>query len=181
MPVTRVQVGKADASSHPELVARLADELARDEPTGSGQPSVIEQEFVRTGFIGAKVIWDEFVRVSLTDRPAVIRAAYERARPQDHPRVMFATGYTTREAAEAGLLPYTVEVSNSPGTFSDASAIQRLMAEISVTNYQDEDGWVVIPCRTLDEAVGYRDAILTKLELPKQAVHIHDQANRLRY
>jgi hypothetical protein len=88
------------------LVARLADELKSDRP--SGQPAVDEEEFP-TGKLRVNVIWDAWDRLPLEDRTATILRAYEQAEGPDYrDRIALASGLTVPEAHAAGMLPYQV-------------------------------------------------------------------------
>jgi hypothetical protein len=88
------------------LVARLADELRHKQE--SGQP-VIDEEFFPTGKIRVVVIWDEWDRLALEDRTAVILQAYEAAEGREYrDKIALASGLTVPEAFAAGMLPYEV-------------------------------------------------------------------------
>src|SRR5690348_3797880 len=88
------------------LTERLANELNSGHE--SGQPIIYEQEY-RTGKIRVTVIWDEWSRMSLEERSAVILHAYEMAEGVEFQgRIALASGLTVPEAVAAGLL--TVEI-----------------------------------------------------------------------
>src|SRR5271168_414777 len=88
------------------LVARLANELKSDRP--SGQPVIEEEEFP-TKKLRVNVIWDEWDRVPLEDRTATILRAYEVAEGREYrDRIALASGLTVPEAHATGMLPYQV-------------------------------------------------------------------------
>jgi hypothetical protein len=88
------------------LAERLADELRSSRE--SGQPVIEEQEFP-TGTIRATVIWDEWDRLPLEDRTAVILRAYELAEGRGYrDRIALASGLTVPEAYAAGMLPFQI-------------------------------------------------------------------------
>jgi hypothetical protein len=89
-----------------KLAERLADELRHNR--ASGQPVIDEQEF-RSGKIRVTVIWDEWDRLPLEDRTAVILRAYDLAEgPSYRERIALASGLTVPEAHAAGMLPFQI-------------------------------------------------------------------------
>jgi hypothetical protein len=89
-----------------DLADRLADELRQNRE--SGQPLIDEQEFP-TGKIRVTVIWDQWDRLALEDRTAVILRAYELAEGADYrEKVALASGLTMPEAYAAGMLPFEI-------------------------------------------------------------------------
>jgi hypothetical protein len=89
-----------------DLAERLADELRSNRP--SGQPLIDEQEFP-SGAIRVSVIWDNWDRLPLEDRTAVILRAYEFAEGRDfRARIALASGLTVPEAHAAGMLPFQI-------------------------------------------------------------------------
>ncbi len=88
------------------LAGRLADELRSSRP--SGQPLIDEQEFP-SGQVRVTVIWDEWDRLPLEDRTAVILRAYDLAEGRDYrDRLALVSGLTVPEAYSAGMLPFEV-------------------------------------------------------------------------
>jgi hypothetical protein len=93
-------------SIHAGLGQRLAEELRGGRE--SGQPFVDEQEFP-SGRIRVNVIWDEWDRLPLEDRTAVILRAYELAEGREYrDRIALASGLTVPEAHAAGMLPFQI-------------------------------------------------------------------------
>ncbi|HLN26879.1 MAG TPA: hypothetical protein VK395_03990 [Gemmataceae bacterium] len=89
-----------------DLAERLAEELRRSRE--SGQPVIDEQEFP-TGKIRVTVIWDEWDRLPLEDRTAVILRAYDLAEGHGlRDRIALASGLTVPEAYAAGMLPFQI-------------------------------------------------------------------------
>lgn len=89
-----------------DLTTRLAEELRHDHP--SGQPVILEQAFP-SGNLRVIVIWDQWDRLPLEDRTAVILRAYEMAEgPASRENIALASGVTFPEAHAAGMLPYHV-------------------------------------------------------------------------
>ena len=181
MPVKRRTPVEPDLTPYGELIDQLASELTAQRPFG--QPLVEEEELERNGLIAVTVVWDALRAVPEVLRPAVIQQAYRQANSPDAERLAYSVGYTTREAVEAGLLPFTVELSNLPGSFGAVIDLQALLRKLGASEYTDADGLVVIPCRTLDAAVHYRDAILqlAPSDAARDAVRICDQTSRARY
>jgi len=67
-----------------------------------------EQEFP-TGKIRVTVLWDEWDRLPLEDRTAVILRAYDLAEGRDYrERIALASGLTVPEAYAAGMLPFQI-------------------------------------------------------------------------
>ncbi len=92
---------------HPELVARLVEELRASHE--SGQPIIDEQRFPESGAIRVYVIWDRWDRVPDEERTDTILQAYEEAEGKEtRDRIAIAVGLTVPEASESGLLPYQV-------------------------------------------------------------------------
>lgn len=108
MPVISKTVGVTDVTPYTHVWAELADELASPKPFG--QPLVTEEEFPRTGLIGVMVFWDRFDHLPDIVRPAIIRKAYEIARPEQAKRIAYMIGYTVPEGEEAGHLPYQIDL-----------------------------------------------------------------------
>jgi hypothetical protein len=88
------------------LVERLAAELKSNRQFG--QPLVDEQEF-SGGRIRVTVIWDEWVRLPLEDRSAIILRAYDEAEGDGYrDKIVLASGLTVPEAHAAGILPFQI-------------------------------------------------------------------------
>src|SRR5437588_8108817 len=89
-----------------DLAARLAEELRHHRE--SGQPVIDEQEFP-TGQIRVTVIWDDWDRLPLEDRTAVILRAYDLVEGRGYrERIALASGLTVPEAHGAGMLPFQI-------------------------------------------------------------------------
>ena len=89
-----------------DLAERLADELRQSRE--GGQPVIDEQGFP-TGNLRVTVIWDEWERLSLEDRTAVILRAYDLAEGSGYrQRIALASGLTVPEAYAAGMLPFQI-------------------------------------------------------------------------
>ncbi len=89
-----------------DLAGRLADELRSDRV--SGQPLIDEQEFP-SGKVRVTVIWDDWDRLPLEERTAVILRAYELAEGRGYgDRIALASGLTVPEAYGAGMLPFQI-------------------------------------------------------------------------
>src|SRR6266540_408393 len=106
MPRKKRGVEELSRPARGALAERLADELRSNR--ASGQPLIDEQEFP-TGKIRVTVIWDEWDRLPLEDRTAVILRAYDLAEGRDYrERIALASGLTVPEAHAAGMLPFQV-------------------------------------------------------------------------
>ncbi len=89
-----------------DLTQRLADELRSNRE--GGQPLIDEQEFP-SGKIRVTAIWDDWDRLSLEDRTAVILRAYDLAEGRGYrDRIALASGLTVPEAYAAGMLPFQI-------------------------------------------------------------------------
>jgi hypothetical protein len=89
-----------------DLSERLAEELRRSRE--AGQPMIEEQEFP-SGKMRVTVIWDEWDRLPLEDRTAVILRAYDLAEERGYrERIALASGLTVPEAYAAGMLPFQI-------------------------------------------------------------------------
>lgn len=160
MPVTRQRVGGADGTRHAELAQRLADELRSDR--AFGQPQVIEQEFVQTGLIGAKVVWDEFATVGVTDRSGLIRKAYALARPPEEcRRLAFVSGYTVAEAVEAGLLSHWIRFSPPATNEPRQQEFSNALRELGATG-DGGDGLPTLWLHSPDQAIAYREELVRR-------------------
>ena len=106
MPRKKRGVEEQPRPARGDLAERLADELRSGR--ASGQPVIDEQEFP-TGKIRVTVIWDEWDRLPLEDRTAVILRAYELAEGRAYrERIALASGLTVPEAYGAGMLPFQI-------------------------------------------------------------------------
>ncbi|MCI0460385.1 MAG: hypothetical protein L0Z62_25815 [Gemmataceae bacterium] len=106
MPRKRRGVEEQPRPTSGDLAERLADELRSNRP--SGQPLIDEQEFP-SGAIRVTVIWDDWDRLPLEDRTAVILRAYDLAEGRDYrERIALASGLTIPEAHAAGMLPFQI-------------------------------------------------------------------------
>lgn len=106
MPRKIIEVQPSLPATNNSLATTLAAELKSDRDFG--QPLVYEQEYP-TKRARATVIWDEWNKVPVEDRPAIILRAYELALGKEaRDRIALANGLTVPEAATAGLLPYQV-------------------------------------------------------------------------
>lgn len=92
---------------HPQLVARLAEELR--EARESGQPLIDEQQLPRSDAFRINVVWDEWEAVQFDERVAIIHEAYRQAegRIPGGPSSL-VMGLTFPEAYENGMLPFQV-------------------------------------------------------------------------
>jgi len=73
-----------ESPHYSELVATLAKELQRNQPTGPPTaPQIIEEE-QRGSFLHVTVIWDAWNDVEREDRGRLIMDAYEKQRHADH-------------------------------------------------------------------------------------------------
>lgn len=89
-----------------DLTHRLARELLDDRD--SGQPVINEQVFP-TQKLRVTVIWDEWDRLPLEDRTAVILRAYEIAEGRgSRDNIALASGLTFPEAYATAMLPFQV-------------------------------------------------------------------------
>lgn len=98
------------ADSQRPVTGYLADRLAEEIRTSRefGQPLIDEQTFP-SDKIRIVVIWDEWDRLSLADRTAIILHAYDLAEGREYrERIALASGLTVPEAYAAGMLPYQV-------------------------------------------------------------------------
>lgn len=105
MPRKKIALEQSLPTDAP-LTERLKNELLSTRE--SGQPLVYEQE-VRSDRLRVLVIWDEWDRIPLEERTAVILRAYELAlgTPERY-KIALASGVTVPEATAAGMLPYQV-------------------------------------------------------------------------
>ncbi len=89
-----------------DLSDRLAAELR--EAHATGQPVIDEQAFP-SGRVRVNVIWDEWDRLPLEERTAVILRAYESAEGHAYrDNIALASGLTFPEAYASGMLPFQV-------------------------------------------------------------------------
>ena len=86
-----------------ELVAALAKELQRDQPTGPADAPQIVEEEQRSGFLHVAVIWDNWQDVDRADRGKVIMDAYQQQRVDDVAKITVALGLTHAEAERIGV------------------------------------------------------------------------------
>ena len=110
-----------------DLAERLADELRSGR--ASGQPLIDEQEFP-SGKVRVTVIWDEWDRLPLEDRTAVILRAYELAEGRGYRhRIALASGLTVPEAYGAGMLPFQIIPAVRKGDAVTPEQCRRAMIE----------------------------------------------------
>lgn len=106
MPRTRRDFEEVARAAPGDLTDRLAAELRENRE--SGQP-VIEEQVFPTGKLRVTVIWDEWDRLPLEDRTAVILRAFEIAESRDYrDNIALASGLTFPEAYASGMLPFQV-------------------------------------------------------------------------
>jgi hypothetical protein len=106
MPRKRRDVEEQPRAVSGGLAKRLAEELRNNRE--SGQPLIDEQSFP-TGKRRVTVIWDEWDRLPLEDRTAVILRAYDLVEGRDFRNsIALASGLTVPEAYAAGMLPFQV-------------------------------------------------------------------------
>jgi hypothetical protein len=106
MPRKKRGVDEQPRPARGDLAERLADEIQNGR--ASGQPMIDELEY-SSGKISVTVIWDEWDRLSLEGRTAVILRAYELAEGRDYrDRIALASGLTVLEAYGAGMLPFQI-------------------------------------------------------------------------
>ncbi len=102
---------KREVETSPQLIngalpERLAEELRSNRE--SGQPVIDEQSFP-SGKVRVTVLWDEWDRLPLEERTAVILRAYDLAEgPGYRDRIALASGLTLPEAHAAGMLPFQI-------------------------------------------------------------------------
>lgn len=103
-----------------DLVDKLADELKNNHE--SGQPMIDERVFPSKK-LRVTVIWDDWDRLSLEDRTAVILEAYEQAEDREYrSKIALASGLTMPEAYAAGFLPCSITAAlrrNDPVTLEE--------------------------------------------------------------
>jgi hypothetical protein len=106
MPRKKRGIDEQPRPANAALAERLAEELRNNRE--SGQPVIDEQEFP-SGRIRVTVIWDEWDRLPLEDRTAVILRAYDLAEGRGYrERIALASGLTVPEAYAAGMLPFQI-------------------------------------------------------------------------
>src|SRR5262245_4005480 len=89
-----------------DFAERLAEELRGSRE--SGQPLIEEQEFP-TGPLRVTGLWDDWDRLPLEGRTAVILRAYDLAEGRSYrDRIALASGLTLPEAYAAGMLPFQI-------------------------------------------------------------------------
>ncbi len=105
--IRKKRVVEGQTSLHrSDLAERLANELRSNRECG--QPVIEEQEFPN-GKLRVTVIWDDWDRLPLEERTAVVLRAYELAEGRDYRnRIFLASGLTVPEAHAAGMLPYQI-------------------------------------------------------------------------
>src|SRR6266545_1275386 len=106
MPRKKRGVEEQTRPTDGDLAKRLAEELRSNRE--SGQPVIDEQEFP-SGRIRVTVIWDEWDRLPLEDRTAVILRAYDLAEGRGYRnQIALASGLTVPEAYAAGMLSFQI-------------------------------------------------------------------------
>ena len=106
MPRIRRGLEEPPRSTSGDLTDRLVDELREDRV--SGQPVIDEQVFP-TKKLRVTVIWDEWDRLPLEARTAVILRAYEIVEGRAYrDNIALASGLTFPEAHATGMLPFQV-------------------------------------------------------------------------
>ncbi len=106
MPRVRRDFEESPRPTSGDLTDRLVDELRENRV--SGQPVIDEQVFP-TKKLRVTVIWDEWDRLPLEERTAVILRAYEIAEGRAYrDSIALASGLTFPEAYAAGMLPFQV-------------------------------------------------------------------------
>ena len=85
------------------LVAELAQELQRDQPTGPADAPQIVEEEQRGGFLHVAVIWDNWQDVERADRGKIIMDAYQQQRSDVVAKITVALGLTHAEAERLGV------------------------------------------------------------------------------
>jgi hypothetical protein len=120
-----------------DLTNRLVDELRQN--SESGQPVVNEQMFP-TGKLRVTVIWDEWDRLSLEDRTAVVLRAYEIAEGRDYrEKIALASGLTFPEAYASGMLPFQVFPALREGDPVTAGQCRQAMTDEGASTLLDPD------------------------------------------
>jgi len=127
MPRKKRGVEEQARPARADLAERLADELRSDR--ASGQPLIDEQEFP-SGKVRVTVIWDDWDRLPLEERTAVILRAYELAEGRGYgDRIALASGLTVPEAYGAGMLPFQIIPALRRGDSVTAEQCRRAMIE----------------------------------------------------
>jgi hypothetical protein len=160
MPRKRRGVEEQPFSARGDLAGRLADELRSNRE--SGQPVIEEQEFP-TGKLRVTVLWDEWDRLPLEDRIAVILRAYDLAEGRGYrERVALASGLTIPEAHAAGMLPFQIIPALRKGDPVTAEQCrQALIDEGASTLLAPEKPQ--LRCATAEEAEVARNRLIQRL------------------
>lgn len=99
-------VAESPLPSDAVLTGKLAEELKKSHECG--QPLIYERELAPAR-LRVVVVWDEWERVPLEERTAVILRAYDLAEgPSYRNKIALASGLTVPEATASGMLPYQV-------------------------------------------------------------------------
>lgn len=120
-----------------DLAQRLAAELRSARL--SGQPVIDEQEFP-SGKVRVTVIWDEWDRLALEDRTAVILRAYDLAEGRGYrDRIALASGLTVPEAYGAGMLPFQIIAALRKGDAVTPEQCRQAMIDEGASTLQSAD------------------------------------------
>lgn len=137
MPRIRRGFEESPRPTSGDLTDRLVSELR--ESRQSGQPVIDEQVFPSEK-LRVTVIWDEWDRLPLEDRTAVILRAYELAEGRAYrENIALASGLTFPEAYATGMLPYQVFPALREGDPVTPEQCRRAMIDEGASTLLDPD------------------------------------------
>jgi hypothetical protein len=159
-----------------ELSARLADELKQNRP--SGQPTIYEEEFP-TGKTRVLVIWDDFDRLSMEERTAIILRAYrDGLGQQERDRIALASGLTVPEASAAGMLPFQLIPAIRKGDSVTAEECRKAMIDDGASVLLGEDR-PMLRFSTADEAEAAKQRLSEQLPRSEQVWVVTQDVGRV--
>ena len=104
MPIRRV--GMQSLPTHPDLIARLLEELRNPKEADDAVPDdpfIIEETIGKLPLKHVMVVWDKWQSLGPEERGAVIMDAYEQLDPDDAKNISLSIGLTRREALKLGV------------------------------------------------------------------------------